>query len=656
MADLVSKLQKYLQDIKLNGKIDPVTNQINQKWDTREATNMINNQIQILAQYRQDSVCSPELSTLMNNSLHNMDASKISELVRTQFYNPDVMKSMSCLVTSLLDDELGYIEMLKTSEVLKLVNKDNMIIFFSNFFKGNNKVLTFKYDSDEIIHEGFIGLMVCNKIREVLPTFTWTYGFTSCNLPIFTNEGGKDIILTACQKPVKQMNKDYIGLISEYIKGVTLGKYIKSPQINEKSLVSTLLTVLYSLKYANQMFSYTHWDLHTDNIMMRELDTNDNYIYLPNENKYLWVGNKLATIIDYGFNAARYENTIYGTLRPDLGINPYITKSPLNDVFKLFIHIYKNLLEYYWEDRSDLQRKNVVKKFQKIYFELVGAKDVNELVDFNYLMLKNYAIFPNQRTSSYQATDDITVVRFFTKGYIKLIEDLEALFPDLMTTQKPVNVLSCVDGNCLSENQILDETFSGLTSETSLKQIIPELIYNKKDADILKQILTVYLDDVFQMTQSYQNLPANNSQEMIYVFNNLRQAEEILNKIAKIGEDNYMLNDIYKRTYTQRQELKKQIKRLSNIASDYLILHSSDFDKKTKVPNNQKYKQKLLFSELFRALKSKVDKSSWEIKPPQEEPEEEEPEEGEISKEKADLKRRRLASKPFVSIDLTNET
>jgi hypothetical protein len=328
----------------------------------------------------------------------------------------------------------------------------------------------------------------------------------------------------------------------------------------------------------------------------------------------------------------------------------------LNDVFKLFIHIYKNLLEYYWEDRSDLQRKNVVKKFQKIYFELVGAKDVNELVDFNYLMLKNYAIFPNQRTSSYQATDDITVVRFFTKGYIKLIEDLEALFPDLMTTQKPVNVLSCVDGNCLSENQILDETFSGLTSETSLKQIIPELIYNKKDADILKQILTVYLDDVFQMTQSYQNLPANNSQEMIYVFNNLRQAEEILNKIAKIGEDNYMLNDIYKRTYTQRQELKKQIKRLSNIASDYLILHSSDFDKKTKVPNNQKYKQKLLFSELFRALKSKVDKSSWEIKPPQEEPEEEEPEEGEISKEKADLKRRRLASKPFVSIDLTNET
>ena len=68
MADLVSKLQKYLQDIKLNGKIDPVTNQINQKWDTREATNMINNQIQILAQYKQDSVCSPELSTLMNNS------------------------------------------------------------------------------------------------------------------------------------------------------------------------------------------------------------------------------------------------------------------------------------------------------------------------------------------------------------------------------------------------------------------------------------------------------------------------------------------------------------------------------------------------------------------------------------------------------------
>lgn len=604
-SNIVSRVEKLLDTIEENQKYDPVNKVKDESWMDREMKIIRQSEFETLEQTDKIS-CSPELQTLIQKSLHLLNPEKISDLVKTQFYNPDIMKTMSCLVMSLLDDEFGYMEMLNQSQVLKLVNKDHMIIFFSHFFQGKNKVLTFKYDQDDIIHEGFIGLLALNKMREVIPTFAWTYGFTSCNLPIFSQKKGKDIIVTACNQKVKQMNKDYIGLITEYVKGDTLTKFIKSPNINDRYLVSSLLTICYSLKYASEMFYYTHWDLHTDNILMRELDTNDNYIYLPNEKKYLWVGNKLATIIDYGFNSAKVDNRLFGHLRPDLGINPLISRSPLNDIFKLFIHMYKNFLAYYFKNKNDPKRKQVLKSFQSIYFELVGAKDTNELQDFNNLLLyQNYAIFPNQRVSSNQ-NDDITVVKFLTKSFVQLIDGLEKLIPNLIVNQKPKNVLSCVEQNCLSEKQIFDQIFRGLTFETSLKLLIPDILNKKEDLEIIKQILIKYLDEIFQSTQKYENIPTDYNLDTIYSFNELRIAEEKIDKIIKITQ-NQNLKDIYKRALNQKEIIKKIILSIYDNSIDAISDFKDDFEKDIKAPSDQKDIQRRSLIQIFTKTKDKLE-------------------------------------------------
>jgi hypothetical protein len=566
MTDIVSETELRIKNLKTNSNFDPINNKIVFDWSKREDNNIKKIEVNLINQYNKYSMCSPELKSLISSSLQNMNTQNISELVKTQFYNTSVMEEMTCLVMSLLDDELGYIEMLNKSEVLKLVDKDHMIIFFSNFFQGKYKVLTFKFDEDEIIHEGFIGLNFINKVRKILPTYAWTYGFTSCNLPIFTKKNGKDLILTACTKKVNQANNDYIGLITEYVKGETLKKYIFSQELDERRLVSTLLTILYSLKYANDMFSYVHWDLHTNNILMRELDTDDNYIYLPNENKYLWVGNKLATIIDYGFNSVMYNNQLFANVvRPDVGINPYITKSSLNDVLKLFSHIYDNSLDYYNLDKTDIKRKNVLKFFNsKIYNTLLNAKDSTQLVDFNNIILTNYATYPNQRISS-DLSKDITIDKFSKIDFIKLIEILESLFPDLILTQTPKNVLSCNVGRCLSSEQILEETFSGLTSETSIKQLLPELLSDRENSKIIIEILRKYLDEIFDITQKYENTPTYETLDLIFIFNELRVAEQKLEKILKVSKK-LVLKDIYNQAYYQRNVIKDLIMKLASPA------------------------------------------------------------------------------------------
>ena len=627
-SNIYSIIKKLLNTIKENHKYDPVNNVKDENWENRLMKTI--RQLEFITLEQTEKVnCSPELQELIQKSLHLLNAENISDLVKNQFYNPEIMKTMSCLVMSLLDDEFGYMEMLNQSQVLKLVNKDHMIIFFSHFFQGKNKVLTFKYDKDDIIHEGFIGLFVVNRIREVLPTFSWTYGFTSCNLPIFTQKTGKDIIVTACNQKVKQMNKDYIGLITEYVKGDTLTKFVKSPNINDKYLISSLLTICYSLKYASEMFLYTHWDLHTDNILMRELDIKNNYIYLPKEKKYLWVGDKIATIIDYGFNSAKVDNKIYGRLRPDLGINPFISRSPLNDIFKLFVNLYKNFLDYYFENKNDPARKQLLKLFHSIYFQLVGANpnDPNELAYFNDLIYyKNYAIFPNQRSSS-NPKDDITIVKFFKISFIQLIDYIEKLMPDLIVTEKPNNVLSCVEHNCLSEKEIFNQTFSGLTSDSSLKLIIPDILNKKEDLEIIKEILNRYLDEIFQSTEKYENIRIGYyNVDTIYAFNDLRIAEEKIDKILKITE-NKKFQDIQKRAVNQREIIKKIILSIYDNSIDAISDYKDKFEKNLKVPSDQKDKQRRSLIEIFTKTKDKVENLSE----PEEQGEPEEP--GEIMEE-----------------------
>jgi hypothetical protein len=492
----------------------------------------------------QPNYCSTVLFNLIQQSFHLFDPEALSQLLQTQFYNAEILKTMTCLINTILTDELAYNEFLKDNKVLTFKKKPDLIVFFSKLIKGKYPSLAFKYDQNDTNHEAVIGLFGINKVREVIPTFAWTYGVTTCDLPVFDEN---DKMVTACQKKVDYYNNDYIGLITEYIRGPTLQKYIKD--MNVAKLISCLLTVSYSLKYANEMIEYVHWDLHVENIIMRELENNNSYLYLPNEKKYLWVGQNLATIIDYGFNSMNVKDDTGSTyftgalVRPELGISPLQNTSPLNDLYKLMGSLY-----YYLNKNKSKVNSQVYQLFIKLYIEFLGMKDQIELEEaYAQSISNNYSIFPNNKKDKIENFIPFTIDTWIAR--------LEALVPPgVIITQKPPTqlIISCQGGaTCLNEKGILEDIFPDrpIQDDILMLQILPNVIdqASEKDLKIFGKVFEHYLDDIFNQLEKYKNIRNDKSLELIFIFNAVRIIEMKLGRILELIYNVKGLEDVKNR-------------------------------------------------------------------------------------------------------------
>ena len=599
MASRIIQFENLLDNIK-NYSNSNISKQYNQQWQEKTDEEITKRELQALLS--EPPICSKELVELINTIVYKINYQEINQLAKTQFYNANVMKTMSCLVKSLLKNELSYHELLQNTKVLSFPDKPNLLVFFSNFFNGKNKLLAYKYDGDNTLHEGVIGLFVLNSLRNIIPTFIWTYGFTTCNLPIFREFKGKDVIVSACTQNVKQHNDDYIGLVIEYVEGKSLGEYIVLSEITELKILSLILTVLYSIKYANAMYEFVHWDLHVDNIMMRELES-ESYIYLPSENKYLWVGNKLATIIDLGFSSAKINNQLYANILPKNGINPEISTSPMNDVYKLMSSLLYYSEQNYNKDQTNKNNQLIYSLIADIYGQLIGiplkkSEEYSRISTFNSMSNENYHIFPNLPG----ATID-TFIQWDIQSYIEYLENLAIqINPNVIVTKKPQNfvVLSCeVEGNCLSEKQILDEIFNGPLDDIPLNSIMSYVLKNKSDTKIFKKIFVNHLDEIFQTIHKYENYPILADVNLIFVFNDLRMVQKRLNKLMVLTENIPEFNDIYTRSKDLDIMTKKLIDQMYEQVKKSLDLYKTKLKKQIKTPNNQKDDQIFQLGKLF---------------------------------------------------------
>lgn len=572
-----------------------------------------NELIQLLKNY--PSPCSDRMKKLYLKFLDNIDYDKLSILVSQEFYNIDIMKTMTCLIDTILDSEQDFIDYLTNPTVLNVgSNKPNLLVFFTSFLEGKNRILAFKYDADDTLEEGMTGLLGLNSLRSIIPTFSWIYGFTKCNLPIFRKNKNKFEIVSACNETVEFKKRKYIGMISEYVKGPTVESYVKDANVDGKNLLSLILTVLYSLKYANERINYVHWDLHSQNILMRELDNRDSYIYLPDVDEYLWVGTNLATIIDYGFSSFVYDNKIISKFsRPDLGINPEASSSPMNDVFKIFSSLYLGLFDEHNKDRTNQRARDKFIIIQQLYGKILGTTDINDIYDFVYQMSKNYSIFPNG--PKYPVEEFLKIVSNTTiDSLIKNVQDIAIdKNLNLVIKKKPTVVLSCDKSPCLDEDMLekilltRDEPLTlreGKILSTRLIESKDEAIY-KKDKKALDIFLKNYMDKIFNKINSYLNVKPMKDINTIYLFNDLRLLEKEISKIEEI------VNVIDDREVQQRLNMQKDIiyqlvKEMYDFADKSLTSYEGQFTDDLYAPQDKKYSSTLKLSSIFQDLDRKA--------------------------------------------------
>jgi hypothetical protein len=580
----------------------------------KKSEDVRNELIELLKNY--PSPCSDRMKNIYVKYLDHIDYDKLSILISQEFYNIDIMKTMTCLIDTILDSEQDFIEYLTNTNVLDVgPKKSNLLVFFTSFLEGKNRILTFKYDADDTLEEGMTGILGLNSLRSIIPTFSWIYGFTKCNLPIFRKNKNKFEIVTACSEHVEFKKRKYIGMISEYVKGPTVETYMKDANVDVKNILSLILTVLFSLKYANENIDYVHWDLHSQNVLMRELEHKDSYIYLQDIKEYLWVGQNLATIIDYGFSSFTNDNKIISRFaRPDLGINPQASSSPMNDVFKFFSSLYLGLFYEHNKDRTNQKAMYKFTVIQELYGRILGTSDINDIYNFVNKMGNNYSIFPN--TTSSRIEDFLKTVSGTTiESLIKNVQDIAINKNlNLITNKKPAIVLSCEKSPCLDEDMLekilltRDEPLTlreGKRLSTRLTEPYEDDVVYRKDKKVLDIFLKNYMDKIFNKINTYLNIKPMKDINTIYLFNDLRLLE---NEVNKIEEMVIMIEnkEIQERINIQKDILYQLIKEIYDVAEKSLTTYTGTLTKDLYAPEEKKFSSTLKLSSAFQDLENKA--------------------------------------------------
>ncbi len=221
----------------------------------------------------------------------------------------------------------------------------------SNFKSINNMIIIKTTRNKEhdlnILYEYFIGTIGLNKLRNLTPNFSYTLGIFKCSpLPIDQN---KNIVQkNFCVDNIKD-HRFYV--VYEKIIGESFGSFIRNMNTNPNSIIgfiSYIIQIALSLYIAQEEINFVHYDLHTENVILRPLEKEDNYkIKYTIDNKiYTIKTNAIATIIDYGFSHFTYEGAPFGVVQfTHLGVLPTRTNRGY-DFYKLIMFAFAETMNY----------------------------------------------------------------------------------------------------------------------------------------------------------------------------------------------------------------------------------------------------------------------------------------------------------------------
>jgi len=332
---------------------------------------------------------------------------------------------------------------------------------FSNFKGASNLVVIKtskkKKDNDSILFEYFIGKMGVNRLRKFVPNFAYTLSIFKCNPLVFD----KDRNINTHELCGQDSSDPRFYVVYEKIKGISLHEFANSVRTSEGAfkLISYIIQLALALAVAQREISYTHYDLHTDNIILRQLDSPQVIEYDIAGITYKIQTDAIPTIIDYGFSHFIIDGIPFGGKTiPELGIIP--TLSPTGfDLYKMVMYImnecFKNntgvfnkvswIMEYFqgdpfgiynaYQNKNDVKLSNAFKRGWENFYNVTSkCKLYNDIpINFiNWIYQRNrdmwnklikttesmYNIPSNDLIQSYRAKIDVYKI-FKTKETMK---------------------------------------------------------------------------------------------------------------------------------------------------------------------------------------------------------------------------------------------
>lgn len=301
-------------------------------------------------------VCDGDTGIKIRERLDNLDGQLLKNDISNQFYNAEVMRAAACTIESIIKAPPSEIGSLYHNELLRKyithlkqigAESANGYALLGDFGKIKGmfvEKVSRDPNNDDLLHELIVGLYGTNKARNYIPNFAYIYGGFKCSPPVIDPETKQ--LTSWCLDNTNAVN--YI-LYENVAPAVSMKEYLES--CTPQDFLNIYMQVLYSLRLGHKLFDFTHYDLHHENILIRDYKIHhQNRVFqilyeTENGNEYL-TANKIATFIDVGYSHIQHNNNHFGIY----GLIPYFTYPDrswiMHDAYKFLLFCMEDGLQY----------------------------------------------------------------------------------------------------------------------------------------------------------------------------------------------------------------------------------------------------------------------------------------------------------------------
>jgi ubiquinone/menaquinone biosynthesis C-methylase UbiE len=352
-------------------------------------------------------------------NIDNVDESIVDDILSNKYMNIHSLNTICSMFNEIIlynnkidqqkDEENKYITRVLNSFTFVSKNRASKFHTLLSNFKTIKELVVIKSacreDNDlNILYEYFIGSIGINKLRSIIPNFCYTLSIFRHNaLRIVDTIPQKIDIFFSDNKEERKDTRFYV--VYERIKGMSLADFIETIKTKEDmdNLISYLIQIVFAIKVAQDEIGFVHYDLHSDNILLRPLEEIVTVEYIINNKVYKIKTNAIPTIIGYEHSHFQYKDIQFGMINlENTGINS--TKNPKGyDIYKLFHFVLMSvlignpdeekfndiswILEYYEYHYNSSPQKEDPYGIYRAFYDMTKGENWSELGDSNNIKL-----------------------------------------------------------------------------------------------------------------------------------------------------------------------------------------------------------------------------------------------------------------------------
>lgn len=395
----------------------------------------------------------------------------VKELVKKEWNNEEALKILSCYSNTMtvIPPKSPLSKVLKIHKFIdhlrKIAEGANGMASLSKVrnYSPNNVsasdvfIVKSPLEDDEEtnldqLHEYFIGAYGTNRMRNVIPNFSYVFALFGCSAPILNDKE----VVSYCQNTAFPVN--YI--VYEKVDGDTLSEFLSYASTNE--ILNVLTQILLAHSYAYEIMKFTHNDLHPRNVIVKEV-TEEVSIKYQHKGEHIWLKTRyIPVFIDYGRAFIDLEGYEFGWNGLQIGASP-VEPFALGDVHRILVQSIHKLKGVNMDAFEEL--KNIL--------EIFTEEDID---DYLIESSKQSYIIPRKTYATMSTADFIEDYWFPTlEGTLDFLSD----FPTVMEWRcKPCKSSSQIESEYFIDPTDTNDVYVFLENELSREEIVDELDTN----------------------------------------------------------------------------------------------------------------------------------------------------------------------------------